>query len=137
MTYILSLQESDKIFLFFLFYLCSNEFVLHHKYAKKGSSEEFALQGSFVAILRIHEVGGTCKTNIYMALKSRSYIFYLDYVKLSLGIFFILSCLMESKFHHLSGSTFIFVKNTHLKFANLALRLVLAAKLDYIESFEV
>ena len=42
-----------------------------------------------------------------MALKSRSYILDLDHVKLSSGIFFFLSCLIESIFHQLSGSTFI------------------------------
>ena len=50
--------------------------------------------------------------NIEMAQKSRSYILYLDHVKLSLGIFFFLSCLIESIFHQLLGPTFIFVK-TH------------------------
>ena len=62
--------------------------------------------------------------NIEMALKSRSYIFDLDRIKLSLGFFF-LSCLMESFFHQLSGSTFIFVINTHQKAANLMFGLVL------------
>ena len=62
--------------------------------------------------------------NIEMALKSRSYIFDLDLVKLSLGIFFFLSCLIESIFHQLSGSTFIFVKNTHQKAANLMFGLI-------------
>ena len=57
--------------------------------------------------------------NIEMALKSRSYILDLDHVKSSLGIFFFLSCLIESIFHQHSGSTFIFVKNTHQKAANL------------------
>ena len=38
--------------------------------------------------------------NIEMALKSRSYFLDLDRVKLSLGIFYFLSCLMES-FHQL------------------------------------
>ena len=52
---------------------------------------------------------------IEMALKSSSYILDLDCVKLSLGIFFILSCLMESFFHQLLGSTLNFVKNTHTK----------------------
>ena len=33
--------------------------------------------------------------NIEMALKSRSYILDLDLVRLSFGIFFFLSCLME------------------------------------------
>ena len=63
--------------------------------------------------------------NIEMALKSRSYIFDLDHVKLSLGIFFFLSCLIESIFHQLSGSTFIFVKNTQQKAANLMFGLIL------------
>ena len=63
--------------------------------------------------------------NIEMALKSRSYILDLDCVKLSLGIFFFLSCLMESFFHQLLGSTFIIVKNTHQKFANLLFCLIL------------
>ena len=62
-----------------------------------------------------------------MAKKSRWYIFYLDHVKLFLGIFFILSCLMESVLHQLSGSTFIFVKNTHQKAASLAFRIILDA----------
>ena len=62
--------------------------------------------------------------NIEMALKSRIYIFDLDLVKLSLGIFFFLSCLIESIFHQLSGSTFIFVKNTHRKAANLMFGLI-------------
>ena len=71
----------------------------------------------FFCILEIwiNEVGGTCKMNIEMALKSRSYILDLDLVKLSLGIFFFLSWLIESIFHQLSGSTFIFVKKTHQK----------------------
>ena len=46
--------------------------------------------------------------NIEMALKSRSYIFELDHVKFSLGIFFCLSCLIEIMFHQLSGSTLNF-----------------------------
>ena len=62
--------------------------------------------------------------NIEMALKSRSYILYLDHVKLSLGIFFFLNCLIESIFHQLSGSTFIFVKNTHQKAATLTFCLI-------------
>ena len=53
--------------------------------------------------------------NTEMALKSRSYVLDLDHVKLSLGIFFFLSCLIESIFHQLSGSAFILVKNTHQK----------------------
>ena len=57
--------------------------------------------------------------NIEMAIKSGSYIFDLDHIKSSLGIFFFLSCLIKSIFHQLSGSTFIFVKNTHQKAANL------------------
>ena len=48
--------------------------------------------------------------NIEMALKSRNYILDLDFVKLSLEIFFLLGCLMETLLHQLSGYTFIFVK---------------------------
>ena len=62
--------------------------------------------------------------NIEMALKSRSYIFDLDHVKLSLGIFFFLSCLIESIFYQLSGSTFIFVKSPQQKAANLMFCLI-------------
>ena len=108
-------------------YLCPNKCFLHHKYAKKGFYKAFALQRSFVVILWINEVGGTCKMNIEMALKSRSYILDLDRVKLSLGIFFFLSCLMESFFHQLLGYAFMFVKNTHQKAANLLFGLILPA----------
>ena len=48
--------------------------------------------------------------NIEIALELRSFILDLDHVKLSLGILFFLSCLLESIFHKLSGPTFIFVK---------------------------
>ena len=44
---------------------------------------------------------------------------------------------MESKFYPLSGSTLIFVKNTPQKAANLAVRLILAARMGFIESFGV
>jgi hypothetical protein len=67
--------------------------------------------------------------NIEMALKWRSYILELDRVKLSLQIFFFLSCLMGNFFHQLSGSTFIFVKNTHQKAANLTFDLILPVAL--------
>ena len=62
--------------------------------------------------------------NIEMALKSGSYILDLDHVKLSLGILFFLSCLKEIIFQQLSGPTFIFVKNTHRKGANLMFCLI-------------
>ena len=62
--------------------------------------------------------------NIEMALKSGSYILDLNHVKSSLGIFFLLSCLIEMIFHQLSGSTFIFVKNTHRKAGNLMFFLI-------------
>ena len=55
--------------------------------------------------------------NIEMALKSSSYILDLDRFKLFLEIFFFLSCLMESFFYQLSGSTFILSK-THTKKCN-------------------
>ena len=44
---------------------------------------------------------------------------------------------MESKLHHLSGSSLFVVQNKHQKTANLTLRLILAAGISYIESFEV
>ena len=73
-----------------------------------------------------------------MALKSKRFIFYLDHGKLSLGIFFIMNCLMEGLLHQLSGYTFIFFfKNLHQKAANLLLRLILAVAMVYVESFEV
>ena len=50
-----------------------------------------------------------------MTLKLRRYIFDLVHMKLSLRIFFILSCLMESLSHHLSGYTLIFVKKKKKK----------------------
>ena len=62
--------------------------------------------------------------NIEMALRSRSYILDLDHVKLSLVIHFFLSCKMESLLHQLSESTFIFLKNTHQKTANLTFCLI-------------
>ena len=80
------------------FFHISVQRFLHHKHANKGLYKEFALHRSFVVILGTNEVGGTCKMNIDMALKSRSYILDLDCIKLSLEIFFFLSCLMESFF---------------------------------------
>ena len=62
--------------------------------------------------------------NIEMALKSRSFILDLDFVKLSLRNFFYLSCLMESFFHQLLGYTFFFVKNTHQKAPNFMFCLI-------------
>ena len=49
MTDILSLQESDPIFLG-VQYHCLNKCFLHQKYGIKGFLKEFAMQGSFVAI---------------------------------------------------------------------------------------
>ena len=43
--------------------------------------------------------------DIKMSLKSVIYIFDLDHVKLSMGIFFILSCFKEILLHKLSGSS--------------------------------
>ena len=68
-----------------------------------------------------------------MALKSKSYILVLDRVKLSLEIFFFLSCLMEIFFYQLSGANSIFVKNTHQNAANLMFRLILpVAKVPWL-----
>ena len=110
-------------------YLCPNIYFLHHKYAKKGFYKEFALLRSFVAILWIIEVGGTCKMNIEIALKSRSYILGLDHVKLSLGIFFFYELFNGKLFHLLSGSTFIFVKKTDQKSPNFTFQLILPAEM--------
>ena len=78
-----------------------------------------------VVILWNNEVRGTCKMNIERALKLRSYILDIDRGKLSLGIFFFLSCLMLIFFHQLSRSIFISVKNPHQKAANLMFCLIL------------
>ena len=70
--------------------------------------------------------------NIKMALKSRSYTLDLGRFKLSLGIFF--SELFNGEFFcQLSGSTFIVVKNTHQKAANLMFGLILpVAKVPWL-----
>ena len=65
--------------------------------------------------------------NIELALKSRSYIPDLNHVKMFLGIFFLMGCLMESFLHQLSGYIFILVQNTHQKAANLTFCLILPA----------
>ena len=106
-------------------YLCPNKCFLHHENAKKGFYKEFALQCSFVAILWIIEVGGTCKMNIEIALKSSSYNRDLGRVKLSLGIFFFLSCLMESFFTSFQGLPLFLSKNTHRKAWTLLFGIIL------------
>ena len=126
MACLLSSKESEQSFLVFP-YFCPNKCFLHHKYANKGFYNKFSLQRSFVVIFLINEFG--VKINIEISLKSRSYILDLDSVKLSLGIFFFLSCLMEIFFHHLSGSKFISVKNTHQKATNLMFGLILPVAL--------
>ena len=75
--------------------------------------------------------------NIQMALKSRSFILDLDHMKPSLVIFFFLSGLMESFLHQLSVSTFIFVKNTHQKSANLMFCLILPVAKGSIQCGEL
>ena len=52
--------------------------------------------------------------NIEMALKSRSYIFDLDHVKLSLRILFFLSCLIKSIFTSFQDLP-LFLSKTHTK----------------------
>ena len=104
MACILSHKERDHSFLVFSLYFCPNKCFFHHKYAtKKRFYKEFALQWYFVATLWINEVGGACKMNIKMALKSRSSILDLDHVTLSSGIFFLLGCLMKSFLRQPSG----------------------------------
>ena len=75
--------------------------------------------------------------NIQIALKLRSYILDLDHMKSSLGIFFFLSCLMESLLYQLPGSTLIFVNNTHQKFANLMFCLILPVAKGSIQCCEL
>ena len=58
-----------------------------------------------------------------MVLKLRSYILDLVHLKLSLDIFFLLSCLMESLLQQLSGK-----KNTQQKAANLMFCLILTVE---------
>ena len=94
------------------FFISPKKRFLHHKYANKGFYKGFALQRSFVVILWISEARGTCKMNIKMAIKSRSYILDLDRVKLSLGIFFFLNCLMESFFTSFQDLP-LFLSKTH------------------------
>ena len=53
--------------------------------------------------------------NIEMALKSRIYILDLDRVKLSLGIFFFLSCLIKSFFSPAFRIYLYFLSKTHTK----------------------
>ena len=101
-------------FSWFFAYLCPNTVFLHHKYAKKGLYKEFAQHGSFVCILWIIEVVHTYKTNIKIALKSRSYILNLGHVKLSLGIFFFLSCLTKGLYTSFQDLPFFWSK-THTR----------------------
>ena len=75
--------------------------------------------------------------NIEMALKSGSYILDLDHVKSSLGIFFFLSCLTKSIFHQLSGSSFIFVKNTHQKAKKIMFFLISPVAKTHVQSVEL
>ena len=78
----------------------------------------------------MHNINGAKIKKIY---------FYVEYVKIYFGIFCILSCLMESKLHQLSGSAFIFffVKKHLQQVIKLALQLISAAELGDIQSFVV
>ena len=62
--------------------------------------------------------------NNEMALKSRSYNLDLHRVRLSFGIFLFSELFNGDFFYQLSGSNFIFVKNTHQKAANLMFHLI-------------
>ena len=81
----------------------------------KGSIKSLPCRGLLFSFYELMKFGG---------LKSRIYILDLDRVKLSLEIFFFLICLMESFFHQLSGSNFIFVRNAHQKAAHLMFGLI-------------
>ena len=67
--------------------------------------------------------------NIEISLKSRSHIPDLDHVKLSLGIFIFLGCLMQSFFTSFQDLPLVFVKNTHPNAANLTFGLTLPVAL--------
>ena len=74
--------------------------------------------------------------NIEMALKSRSCILDLDHVKLSWN--FVFSELFNREYlHQLSGPTFIFVKNTHQKAANLMFFLISPVAKTHVQSVEL
>ena len=81
---------------------------------RKGFIKSLPCSGLFLLFYELMKLGV-----LAMELKPRSYILDLDHVKFTLEINFFLSCLMESLLHQLSGSTIIFVKNTHQKVANL------------------
>ena len=68
--------------------------------------------------------------NIELAIKSRSYILYLDRVKLSLGIFFWSQLFNEEFFSSAFRTYILFVKNTHQKADNLMFRLILPVAKD-------
>ena len=87
---------------------------------RNGSIKSLPCSGLLLPLYELMKLGVLAK----LTFKSGSYILDLDHVKSSLGIFFFLSCLIESIFHQLSGSTFIFVKNTHQKAANLMFFLI-------------
>ena len=69
----------------------------------KGFYTEFALQGSFVAILLTRmKLVVLAKWGFKWPLHQEDiFFFYLDHVKFSLGIFVILSCLMKCLLYHL------------------------------------
>ena len=90
----------------------------------KGSIKILPCRGLLLLFYEFMKLGGTYKMNIEMALKSKSIFLILIVTGCPLDFFF-LRCLMERFFYQLSGSTFIFVKNTHPKAANLMFRLIL------------
>ena len=79
----------------------------------------------FCCHLWVNENGGTCKM--------KEIIFLILIMWNCLWDFF-LSCLMKNFLHQLSGSTFIFVKNTHKEAANFMFRLILPTGMGSIQS---
>ena len=72
----------------------------------KGSIKSLPCRSLLLSFYEFMKLG-VLEMNIEMALKSRSYILDLDCGRLSFGIFFFLSCLMERLSYQLSGSTFV------------------------------
>ena len=84
---------------------------------RKGPIKSFPYNGLLLPLYEI--IGGTCKINIEMSLKWRRNIPDLDHVKLSLKIFFWLSCLIESFLTPAVRIYLYFGQITHHRAANL------------------
>ena len=91
----------------------------------KGSLKCLPCRGLLLSFYELLKLGVLAKWNIEKALKSRRHILDRDCLKLSLGISFFLSCLMESFFTRFQDLPLLLSKHTHQKAANLTFRLIL------------